>query len=119
MTPGAKRVLDELAADEDIDLVQEGRYIYCGNRQTTASVVNELLSMLAISITSHDGFQTKTTYYGISDIGRSILRRPELEHELYASLPTGRAITIINDRIESADVLSVPRPSTDEPSQQE
>jgi hypothetical protein len=104
MTPGAKRVLQELAADEECDLIQEGNVVYCGNRQTTSRVVNELLSMMAVSILYRDGFRTPITNFGISDIGRSILRRPELEHELYASIRTGKPIRIVNDRIESAAV---------------
>jgi hypothetical protein len=50
MTPGARKVLAEIAADEDCDLLQEGRTVYCGNRQTTGRIVNELLGLTAISI---------------------------------------------------------------------
>lgn len=102
MTPGAKRVLQELAGDEECDLVQEGRAVYCGNRQTTSRVVNELLNILALSITSADGFQRKTTYYGINDIGRAILRRPELEIEIQRVMyaEERKPFSIVNDRIE-------------------
>lgn len=90
MTPGARRVLKELAEDEDCDLVQEGRVVYCGNRQTTSRVVNELL-----------GFQTAFTLYGINDTGRALVRRPELEDELLKVIYSRdrKPFQIINDRV--------------------
>ncbi len=101
MTPGARRVLEELAADEDCDLAQEGRVVYCGTRQTTVRVVNELLEMLAISILYRDGFKTAFTTYGINDIGRSLLRRPELEDELRKAVyaKKRRPFSVKDDRI--------------------
>lgn len=96
MTPGARKVLQELADDDDCDLVHSGRSSYCGNRPTTKRVINELLGCMAISVTWKE---TETSiYYGINDTGRSILRRPELEREIYASIGGG-PITIINDKI--------------------
>jgi hypothetical protein len=109
MTPGARRVLEELAADEECDLIQEGNVVYCGLRQTTSRVVNELLGMMAIEILYRDGFRTPITNFGISHIGHSLLRRPELEQELYIALLKRKPITIINDRIESADALKLRR----------
>lgn len=102
MTPGAKRVLEELAAHEECDLVQEGRTVYCGNRQTTSRVVNELLNLMAISITSADGFQQTITYYGINDIGQAILRRPELEIEIHRAMyaKERKPFSIVDDQIK-------------------
>lgn len=82
--------------------MQEGRYVYCGHRPTTVMVVNELLRLAAISILYRDGHPTRTTYYGINDIGRSLLRRPELEDELRKvfSAKKRRAFSVINDKIE-------------------
>jgi len=105
MTPGARRVLEELAADEDCDLVQEGRQVYCGNRKTTARVVNELLGLIAISILSQDGFRTAFTIYGINDIGRALLRRPALEVELTREVyrKKRRPFQISDDKIKYLD----------------
>lgn len=101
MTPGARRVLEELAAGDDIDLAQEGMFAYCGNRPTTARVVNELLGLMAISVIYRDGFKTTFTTYGINDIGRAILRRPELEAELQEAIFARRSkpFQVVNDRI--------------------
>ena len=108
MTPGARRVLEELAADEECDLVQEGRTVYCGSRQTTSRVVNELLNLMALSITSADGFQQKITYYGINDIGHAILRRPELETEIRRAIyaKERKPFSIVGDKIK---FLSAPK----------
>lgn len=105
MTPGARKVLQELADDETADLLREGRTVYCGNRQTTCRVVDELLGVLAISILYRDGFETPTTYYGINDTGRALLRRPELETEIQAMLwaKTRTPFQIINDRVVALD----------------
>lgn len=102
MTPGAKRVLEDLAKDDDCDLIQEGRHVYCGNRPTTPRVINELLSMMAVSILYTDGFKTKVTNYGINGTGRAILRRPELEDEIQRQIFSRdhRPFQIVNDRIE-------------------
>lgn len=102
MTPGARRVLDELAADEDCDLVQEGRVVYCGHRQTTCRVINELLGVMAITILSKDGFRSAFTIYGINDIGRSLLRRPELENELMKEIYSKKRLPfqVVDDRIQ-------------------
>lgn len=96
MKPGARRVLQELADDDDCDLVTSGRLAYCGNRPTTLRVVNELLGCMAISISWKE---TETSiYYAINDTGRSLLRRPELEGEIYAAIGGG-PFSIIDDKI--------------------
>jgi len=102
MNPGARRVLEDLAANEDCDLVQEGRHVYCGNRRTTGRVVNELLGIMAISILSKDGSRAAFTIYGINDIGRAVLRRPELEAELMKEIYSKkrRPFQVVNDRIQ-------------------
>lgn len=69
---------------------------------TTGRVVNELLGMMAISILSKDGFRTAFTIYGINNIGRSLLRRPELEDELTKEIYSKkrRPFSVVNDRIQ-------------------
>lgn len=96
MTPGARRVLQELSDDEDCDLVTSGRLAYCGNRATTRRVVNELLGCMAISVSWKE---TETSvYYCINDTGRALLRRPELETEIAAAIGRG-PFSIIADKI--------------------
>jgi hypothetical protein len=105
MTPGARRVLQELADDDDTDIVCEGWKVYIGNRQTTHRVVKELIHLMAISVTSHDGFVTGMTYMNINSTGHALLRRPELEGELVAVLAqtTIRPFQIKNDRVSYLD----------------
>lgn len=102
MSPGAKRILEELAADEECDLVQEGNQAYCGNRRTAVRTINQLLGLMAISILSQDGFRSAFTIYGINDIGRSLLRRPELETELMLAIyaEKRKPFHVINDKLE-------------------
>ncbi len=101
MTPGARRVLDELANDGDIDLVEECNVAFCGNRQTTTRVVRELLSIMAISITSGNGLREDLTRYGISSIGQAMRRRPALEQEIQQAVYGNKGpFSIIDDRIK-------------------
>lgn len=101
MTPGAKRVLEDLRDDEECDLVAEGIYVYCGERQTTHKVLRELLWLTAVKVSWETG---GSIYYDINDTGLALLRRPELEPELQAAI--GKAalkktgpFSIVNDRI--------------------
>ena len=73
MTPGAKRVLQELGEEEDRDILVEGHIAFVGNRQTTCRVVNELLGCFALDAVDRD---KKTRRYTISATVHSILRRP-------------------------------------------
>lgn len=104
MTPGALRTLQDLAIDEDIDILVEGRKAYCGNRPTTCRAVNELLGCFALDVADRD---EKTRRYTISATGHSIIRRPELEAELYRWMlkRPRRPFTIIDDRVKDASVL--------------
>jgi hypothetical protein len=96
MTPGAMRVLKELAADDRRDLVEEDGMVYCGYRRTSSRVVRELLCLMAVSVACNtNGFIT----YAINETGRSLIRRPELEAELKAAMAKRAAISVINDRI--------------------
>lgn len=96
MTPGARRVLQAMADDDEVDLVQSGRLVYCGNKQTNHAVLKQLLNCMAISVTWQE---TETSiYYGINATGRSLLRRPELENEIAAYLGKG-PFSVIDDKI--------------------
>lgn len=105
MTPGAKRVLLELAEVEDCDILVEGKTAFVGNRQTTVRVVTELLGLAALDVVDRDD---KTQRYTISSTGHSLIRRPALEMELlhrFAARPR-RPFTIINDRIRPMSALA-------------
>jgi hypothetical protein len=98
MTPGAARVLREMAEDADVDLVHEGREAWCGCRRTTPRVVVELLRLAAIKASwmERDG---AAAFYEINETGRALLRRPELEGEVAEALARGRTFTVRDDRV--------------------
>ncbi len=96
MTPGARKVLQEMVDDDENDLVVSGRLAYCGNRATTRRVVNELLGCMAISVSWKES--ETSIYYAINETGRALLRRPELETEIAVALGKG-AFSIIDDKI--------------------
>lgn len=104
MTPGALRTLQDLAIDEDIDLLVEGHLAYVGTRLTTCRVVNELLGCFALDVVDRD---EKTRRYTISATGHSIIRRPQLEAELYRWMLARprRPFTIIGDRVKPVSAL--------------
>lgn len=98
MTPGAKRALERLASAEDCDILCEENVCYVGSRQTTWNVVYELLRIIAIDDVSDSD---KIKRYIISDNGRAVLRRPELEAELTEAFFTvpRRTFAVVNDRV--------------------
>lgn len=103
MTPAARRCLQELAADQDCDLTQNGICAYCGTRPVASRVVTELRWSAAVK-PIWEGART----YAITEMGRRYLRRPELEQEYYAAVRDQRGAFTIdeNDRI-----VPLPKPS--------
>lgn len=98
MTPGARRVLQDMIEDDECDLVVSGRLSYCGYRATTRRVVNELLGFMAISVSWQE--TESSIYYCVNDTGRAIIRRPDLANEVKAAVLGGKgAFTIKNDKI--------------------
>lgn len=99
MTPGARRILEDLAADENCDLLREGIRAYCGNRPVASRCVTELVWAAAIhSVSPQEGSGAR--YYAITSMGRCYLRRPELEQEYYEAVRVrGNRFTIKDDRI--------------------
>lgn len=98
MTPGARKVLQELA-DNCCDLVREGIQAYCGQRRTTSRVVSELVGCSAVRPLI-PGQERGAVYYTISNMGRAYLRRPELEEEYRSAVMLRKGpFTIMNDRI--------------------
>jgi hypothetical protein len=101
MTPGAKKVLEDMAADENCDLVQAGSQAWCGPRRTSPGVVKQLLGCLAISVSWNEG---RAIYYRLNETGLAILRRPELEGEIKTTVTQNKGpFSIKNDQIEYLD----------------
>lgn len=105
MTPATRSVLAAMAAAyecedyEGAELVCEGWYCYLGERRVHRRTVNNLLSILAVKDESDSGADGHLKRYIISDIGQSILRRPELEDEVTLALLRSKSFTIKEDRI--------------------
>jgi hypothetical protein len=76
MTPGALRILNEMAAGAD--LVRDGIYAYCGDRPVASRCVTELVWAAAVK-PIWDG----DTAYQITEMGEHIRKRPALEQEYY------------------------------------
>lgn len=104
MTPGAKRVLLELAEVEDRDVIVEGKEAYVGSRRTTVAIVNELLRLMALDRVDNS---ESHRYYTISSTGHALIQRPALEQELINRLTSRRRapFTIINNRIRPLSAL--------------
>lgn len=95
MTPAARRILEELAADDRRDLVRDGIEAYCGTRRVASRVVTELLWAAAIKEIWAGG-----KCYQITEMGRRYLRRPELEQEYYDAIRCGDGnFTIRDDKL--------------------
>lgn len=104
MTPALKSALIKLALPEldgyEPELVRDGRQCWLGLERVPGRIIEEGLSYCAISLTSSDGAER----YAISDIGQSILRRPELAEEVKSALMTGTgSFTVRGDRIVPVD----------------
>ncbi len=107
MTPGARRLLQAMADAEReaertgeweaAELVCEGWQVGLGLERFHRSSVNQLLEYLAIRALPDIG---ETLWrFQISDTGRAILRRPQLEQEIRAALLSGQPFTIKGNRI--------------------
>jgi hypothetical protein len=99
MTPGAKHILQELAASHHCDLIREGLDAYCGLRRIASRTVTDLVWSAAIrEIAPSIGPGAK--YYAITEMGRRYLRRPELEQEYFDAIRLRKGkFTIRNDHI--------------------
>lgn len=100
LTPALKSALAKLALPEidgyEPELVREGRRCWLGIERVPSRIVDEGLRYCAITLTSNDG----TERYAISDIGRAILRRPELADEILTALMDRSGnFTVREDRI--------------------
>jgi hypothetical protein len=95
MTPAQRYVL-LIMADEDEELVCEREQCWVGDHRTSWQVVRWLLRVLAIK----DVSDTKgLTRYAINETGRALLRRPELEWEIFRAVLKKQSFTISKDRI--------------------
>jgi hypothetical protein len=96
MTPGARRILEELAADESCDLIREGIHAYCGRRRVASRTVTALVWSAAIrEVAPSNGPGAK--YYAITEMGQRYLRRPELEREYYDAIRLRKGNFTIKD----------------------
>lgn len=103
MSPAARRILDELAADEHCDLIRDGIHAYCGQRPVASRVVSELVWCSAVSPVVPSG-GPGATYYAITNLGRAYRRRPELADEYRLAVMSGNgSFTIKDDRIVPLD----------------
>lgn len=95
MTPAALRVLKHLADNPSEDIICSGIICYCGIDQISRRTVTQLLRIVAIS--KEDW--AKEEYYSINGTGHALLRRPELENEIKATLLTGGSFTFVDDKL--------------------
>ena len=96
MTPGARRILQEMTNGSD--LIREGIHAYCGDRRVASRCVTELVWISAISEVAPS--ESGAKYYSISSMGERYLRRPELEQEYVTWVRCQKgSFTIKNDRI--------------------
>lgn len=98
MKPGALRVLKELDADENCDLVSEGIVVYCGQRQTSHAVLTELLGLMAVSVAYKDSTSSYTVYR-LNETGQALLRNPDFERKLLAALASRKPFMVKDDDI--------------------
>lgn len=104
MTPALKSALSKLALDKidgyEPELVRDGRQCWLGFKRVPGRIIEEGLRYCAITLTSNDGAER----YAISDIGRAILRRPELAQEVLTALvDRSSSFTVKGDRIVRLD----------------
>ena len=99
MTPAARRTLEELASDEKCDLIRDGLHAYCGRRKVSTKTVSNLIRAVAIrEVAPSCGGSAR--YYEITEMGRSYLRRPDLEWEYYDAILSRKGpFTVKDDRL--------------------
>lgn len=95
MSPAATKVLQELAADEDRDIVCDGNACYCGDRRFARRTLNELLRLTALAGSGGD----RVEYYIINSTGHALLRRPDLEWEINEAITRRVRFSIVADRV--------------------
>ena len=94
------RLTDAQRRYEDAELVGEGRSFWLAYRRVSRSTVNQLLRLVAISDCSDAG-GAALERYKINEVGRAIVRRPEIIAEIETALRTGGAFTVRDNRIVS------------------
>jgi hypothetical protein len=100
--PAYKQILHEMAraeaADEldDAELVCEGLLCFLGERRVSLRSVKKLLQLVAIR---EDSYSESVHRYTLNDVGRALVRRPELEGEVREALLRGVNFTVKDDRL--------------------
>lgn len=100
MKPRAREILQLMAdaepGSEDAELVVDGTIAYVGLERTNKFIVHHLLRRLVLTdVSDVKGIER----YVISDTGRAVLRRPELEGEILAALAARERFTIRDDHL--------------------
>jgi len=99
MTPAMLRTLREMRDAEkqedfeDAQIVCSGIECWLGLRCISRRTVYGLLRLMVIK----PCWESATEYFEITGTGRSVLERPELEHELQTAILVGKPFTITNE----------------------
>ncbi len=102
MKPSSKKCLSTMVQQEALEnwlgaeLVCDKTTCYLGTKRIYWHTVKELLLLMAIrSVGSEGGVQR----YTINSLGRSLLRRPEIEKEIKAAIMQGGSWTVEENRV--------------------
>ena|SRR5271165_2240128 len=102
MKPSARKCLQAMAHQEslenwaDAELVCKGTVCYLKSKRIYWHTVKEMLQLLTISSRGSEG---NIQRYMLNSVGRSILRRPELEQEVKDAQAKGGSWTIQFDKV--------------------
>lgn len=78
------------------EVVREGRQCWLGSRRISSRILDEAIICSAVD----DISDSKTVKrYVLSEIGRAVLRRPELAEEVTAAILSRQQFTVHDDRI--------------------
>lgn len=95
LTPRALEILGIMSETEE-EFVAEGIQCWVGEVQVSRGSLRQLLRCLALKDVSD---QSGIERYVISDIGRSIVERPDLAEEVATAVLLGRPFTVSNGAV--------------------
>jgi hypothetical protein len=96
---------EPLDEDYESEIVREARQCWFGSERVSGRVLNEAIRCRAVDDVSDEGGIER---YVINEIGRAVLRRPDLAGEIAAAILSGRQFTVRDDAI--ADISHDSRP---------
>jgi hypothetical protein len=104
MSPACKRLLETLLAMEkepdgsyEAEVVCDGAACYVGVERFSRKTVNEAVRVCALENVSDEGGIDRFT---LNEIGKGMLRRPELEREILDAIKSGRSVLVGDDRVK-------------------